>query len=271
MRDPKEIKEFKEMLGDRVVVSPTGIAVLNKSDEPEKHTEDIQEIITKVPTWIVRWGITLLFSTILIIVAISALVPYPEMIKSPLKLQSLGNTVSVVADTAGLIVKVFVEKNSAVKKGQPLMEIKKEIDQKSYIIQAPNNGRVGFSAIVQAGSIAEKNQEMFKIHPLSEQFFGVMYIPKNDISKIKVGQEVLIKLAGSSSVGNNAMQGKVDFVADEPVNDHFLVKVAFTKPSTKAGNFEIKSWMEFDAQIITNKSNLFLKVFGNILDVYKSI
>jgi hypothetical protein len=36
------------------------------------------------------------------------------------------------------------------------------------------------------------------------------------------------------------MQGKVDFVADEPVNDHFLIKVAFIKPKV-IGEFEVKT------------------------------
>src|SRR5688572_22310423 len=113
MPNTKDIN--KELFEGRVVISPHGISVLSDREKPEKHTGDIQEIITQVPTWIVRWGITLLFSTILIIAAISALVPYPEIIKSPLKLQSISNTVSVAADSGGRITKVFVEKNVAVR------------------------------------------------------------------------------------------------------------------------------------------------------------
>jgi multidrug efflux pump subunit AcrA (membrane-fusion protein) len=270
IQDPKEIKDFNEILANRVIVSKDGIVVFEKKEEAGKHTEDIQEIITKVPSWIVRWGITLLFSTILIMVAISVLVPYPEMVKSPMKLQSFGNSISVVADQSGLIIKVFVEKSMIVKHGQPLIEIK-GINQEQYILKAPGDGRVGFSAIIQPGSIIERNQEIFKIHEPNEQFYGLMTIPKNAINKIKIGQEVLIKLAGSSSVDNNVMQGKIDFVADEPVNDRFLVKVAFAKPSLATRKVEIKSWMEFEAQIITKKSNLFHKVFGSIIDVYNNI
>jgi hypothetical protein len=261
MRDPKEIKEFKKMLEDRVVISKDGIAVFNKPDVPEKHTEEIEEIITKVPSWIVRWGITLLFSTILIVVAISVLVPYPEMVKYPLKLQSFSSSVPVIADTSGRITKVFIEKGMVVKKGQPLVEI-----QKSYVLKAPRDGRIGFSAIVQPGSFAGQNQEMFKIHPLNEQFYGVIYVSTNAINKIRVGQEVLIKLSGSSSADNNTMRGKVDFVADEPINNRFLVKVSFSDLRAATQKFEIKNWMEFDAQIITKKSNLFNRLFRSIID-----
>ncbi|GAB2978933.1 hypothetical protein GCM10027049_13220 [Mucilaginibacter puniceus] len=264
MHEPNEINDLRKLLVDSLAISPNGIAVINKHIEPEKHTEDIQEIITKVPSWIVRWGITLLFSIILIIVAISVLVPYPEIYKSPLKLQSLGNTISIVADAPGHITNVFIKRNMVVKQGQPLIEVQKDIDQKSYIIQATGDGRVGFSAIVKERSIVAKNQEMFKIHPLNEQFYGVLYIPKNTISKIKVGQEVLVKLTSASTAGN-AMKGKVDFVSDEPVNNLFLVKVEFINPKI-AGGFEIKSWNEFEAEIITKKSNVFFKIFGSITE-----
>lgn len=267
MRDPKEIKEFKRMLEDRVIISPNGIAVFKKPDEPEKHTEEIQEIITKVPSWIVRWGIALLFGAILIIAAIAALVPYPEMIKSPLKLQSLGNTISIVIDAPGVITKVFIEKNMAVKKGQPLIEIRKDIDQKPYILKAPNDGVVGFSAIVQPGTVTVQKQELLKLHPFNEHFFGIMHIRKNEILKIRIGQDVIIKLAGTTSQGGNSMRGKVDFVADEPIKDHFLVKVVFDK-SDGAKNTRIDNWMEFEAQVIIKKSNLFNKLFGSITDKF---
>lgn len=282
MQDPRKIKDFEKILEDRVIISPNGIEVSNKPGQPsqpgqpskpgqpgqlEKHTEEIQEIITKVPTWIVRYGITLLFIIILAMLSISILVPYPEIVRSPLKLQSTGNTVSVGADTSGRITKVFIGKNMAVKKGQLLIEIRKDIDQKTYILKAPNEGTVGFSAIVQPGNIAVQNQELLKIHPLNEQFFGVMYIRKNEINKIKVGQDVIIKLTGTTSQVNNSMRGKVDFVADEPIKDHFFVKVLFDN-SDVARSVKMKNWMEFEAQIVIQKSNLFKKIFGNILKAY---
>lgn len=269
MHDAKDIKEFKQMLEKSVAISKNGIVVIDKTNNAEKHTEEIQEIITKVPSWIVRWGITLLFSSLLIIVAISALIPYPEMIKLPLKLQSLGATASIKADASGRITKVFVKKNMIVKQGQPLIEVQKDIDQKTYILKALTDGRVGFLAIIQPGSIVAQNQEMIKIHPVGNHFFGLMQISKNDIGKVKVGQDVLIKPTGSFSMVNNAMQGKIEFVADEPVNNHFYAKVAFTTPTTRNGNFEIKSWMDFEAEIITKKSNLFYKLFGSVIDAYK--
>lgn len=84
--------------------------------------------------------------------------------------------------------------------------------------------------MVQANIIPDIKQELFKIRPLNEQFFGVMHIPKNDTSNINIGQDVLIKQAGASNGADTIMKGKVDLVADEPVKDHFLVKVVFIEP-----------------------------------------
>jgi hypothetical protein len=273
-RDMMTKRDVTKNLGgipqDRIVVSPNGIEIVSMDDKESKHTEDIQEIITKVPSWIVRWGIALIFSTIFIIVAISILVPYPNTVNATLKLKSIGYTVPVIADTPGHIIKVFVKQDMIVKKGQPLLEIRKDTDQKPYIIKAPRDGRVGFSTVVQANTVIDSKQEIFKIHPLNEQFFGVMRIPKTNINDIKIGQDVLIKQAGASLGNTDVIKGKVDFVPDEPVNNQFIVKVVFTNPVDYRKR-NLKGWMDFEGQIITKKSNLFLKLFGGIANVYNTI
>lgn len=43
------------------------------------NTEDIQEIITKVPSWILRWGIMVFFGILLMIATISVFVRYPDL------------------------------------------------------------------------------------------------------------------------------------------------------------------------------------------------
>lgn len=46
------------------------------------HSEEVSEIITAVPSWILRRGITLIFLVLLSIVLMSALIRYPDIIKT---------------------------------------------------------------------------------------------------------------------------------------------------------------------------------------------
>ena len=87
-------------------VSPTG-----EDLEGAVHTEDMQEIITKVPSWILRWGIMLFFGILLIIVGISVLVRYPDTIKGNMKIASTGISKQIITNMPGRVAKLMVKKN----------------------------------------------------------------------------------------------------------------------------------------------------------------
>jgi len=256
---------MKEIEESAIKITPNGILVQNVNEEPGRHTEDIQEIITKVPSWIVRWGITLFFGVLLIVLAISVLVRYPDMVKAPVKLQSLGNTSSVVANTSGIITRVFVNKDQPVKNGQALVEIQNISDRKLYILKAPQDGITGFSAIIQAGAAILSNQEMFRIHPHNEQYFGVIQITQTNVSKIKKGQDVLINLSNYPSEKYGPLKGKIDYVANEPAkNGFFVAKISFDNDAAAYKNIRLANWMTGEAQVITEDVSLQSRILNSI-------
>ena len=48
----------------------------------ELRSEEVQEILTKVPNWMIRWGNTLFLFLIVLLLALSWLVKYPDIITS---------------------------------------------------------------------------------------------------------------------------------------------------------------------------------------------
>ena len=55
---------------------------INEADNPlnrlEVNSEEVQDIITAGPSWILRRGITLIFGILLTIVLVSAFIKYPQ-------------------------------------------------------------------------------------------------------------------------------------------------------------------------------------------------
>jgi len=256
---------MKEVDESTIKITPNGILVQKADEELGRHTEDIQEIITKVPSWIVRWGIAFFFGVLLIAVAISILVRYPDMVKAPVRLQSSGNVASITANAPGSIIRVFIKKGQEVKKGQALAEIQNTTDYKHYILKAPQEGMVGFSAIVQAGVTILPNQEMFRIHPHNEQYFGIVQISQNNISKIKEGQDVLINLSNYPSEKYGPLKGKIDYVANEPANNGlFVAKITFANNADAYKNIRLGNWMTGEAQVITEDVSLQSRILNSI-------
>jgi HlyD family type I secretion membrane fusion protein len=87
-------------------------------NELEVNSEEVQEIITAVPSWILRRGITLIFGILLAIVGISAFIQYPDVIKTTLKVNSLNAPKAVFVKQTGKIVALLAREGETVKQNQ---------------------------------------------------------------------------------------------------------------------------------------------------------
>jgi len=86
----------------------------------EVNSEEIQEIITAVPSWILRRGITLIFGILLAIALVSAYIQYPDVIKANLKVNSLNAPKAVLVKQTGKIVTLLAKEGVTVVQHQPL-------------------------------------------------------------------------------------------------------------------------------------------------------
>lgn len=86
----------------------------------ETHSEAVTEIITAIPSWILRRGITLIFAVLLMIVLLSAFIRYPDIVKTSLRVNSLNSPKPVIAHQQGKLVKILVKEGDLVKEKQAL-------------------------------------------------------------------------------------------------------------------------------------------------------
>lgn len=101
-----------------------------------RNSEEIQEIITAVPSWILRRGILLIFMVLLSVVLLSAIISYPDVVKTPLKINSLNSPKTASAHQSGKLVKLLVRENEQVVAQQPLAFIESVGKHKDVILLA---------------------------------------------------------------------------------------------------------------------------------------
>ena len=82
----------------------------------EIRSEEIEEILGKAPNWIIRRGITAIFSVIILIFIGSYIFKYPDIINSTIVITSENVPATIVAKTSGKITDIFVADNQPVKK-----------------------------------------------------------------------------------------------------------------------------------------------------------
>lgn len=86
----------------------------------ENHSDEVNEIITAVPAWILRRGIMVVFFVILSIILLAAFIRYPDVISTSLKINSLNAPKPVYAKRAGKLMELLLPENKKVEIGAPL-------------------------------------------------------------------------------------------------------------------------------------------------------
>lgn len=420
-----------------------------------RHTDDMQDIITAVPGWLLRWGISLFFGVLVLIVGLGALIRYPDIVNAQLRIDSPNSPKPVVAKISGKLVQLLVNETETVKAGQPLaylestashskvlaliknlkllqqqalqqqpfnntlfnqadnnqfgelqsayqvffqeylsynstvnngfivkkkgylqkdladlakqqqqLKSEKAIEQKDfaltdeeyemhkklaqqrvetkaelrqeeskylakktalvqtesaiitgdnnyaakqkeileldnqvqeerskflqalnslvstaedwkskYVLTASQAGKLSYAGIIQENQVLSPGQDVFYIDPGNEAFFGEMTISQNNMGKVKVGQQVLVKLRSYPFEEYGMIRGKIKYIADVPYKDSiFVSKVDFSvrNSSDLKKPIHLKQGMMADAEIITQDATIlqrlarsFFKITGN--------
>ena len=83
-------------------------------------SRDIQQILGDPPGWILRWGISLVFVAVAVLMLLSYLIKYPDVVTAPVSLTTQNPPIRVFTRTSGKISQLLVEPKQAVKAGQLL-------------------------------------------------------------------------------------------------------------------------------------------------------
>ncbi|MCX2678490.1 HlyD family efflux transporter periplasmic adaptor subunit [Galbibacter sp. EGI 63066] len=94
------------------------------TEEFNIRSEEVQEILTKPPAWIVRWGITLIFFFTIIILTLSFIIKYPDFVVAKVVITTKQPTEKVVARYSGQLDKVLINNKDTVEVNQELALIK---------------------------------------------------------------------------------------------------------------------------------------------------
>ncbi|MBI5540708.1 MAG: HlyD family efflux transporter periplasmic adaptor subunit [Bacteroidia bacterium] len=89
----------------------------------ELRSEEVQEILGRPPRWILRWGIILLFSVVLLLFVGSWFYKYPDVIVSDISVTTENIPATMVAKSSGKIIKLFVKDKQIVQQNQILAAI----------------------------------------------------------------------------------------------------------------------------------------------------
>ena len=93
----------------------------DRSSHIELRSEEVQEIMGTVPSWVIRWGITVLFMAVIGALILSWFIKYPDILPAQVVLSSDPPPLRLVAPVSAKVDHIFVKEDQSVKTGDWLM------------------------------------------------------------------------------------------------------------------------------------------------------
>ena len=94
---------------------------MENNNDIEFRSEEGQEVMGEIPSWIIRWGITLLTAVVLTLVIGSCFFRYPDVISTRMTLTSHEPVAQLVARSSGKISRLYVADGEPVCREQLLV------------------------------------------------------------------------------------------------------------------------------------------------------
>lgn len=90
----------------------------NHSSYSSVRSEEVEELITRIPHSLVRWGTTVIFLLVIAFFIGTWLIRYPDVVSAPFRLTSVNAPKSIVTRSEGRLVRLFVQNGQNVQANQ---------------------------------------------------------------------------------------------------------------------------------------------------------
>lgn len=100
----------------------------------ELRSEEVQDILTKVPHWMIRWGTVLIFVIIIMMFLVSWFIKYPDVVKTEIVITTNIPPEKIVSKSSGRIEAILVKDKSVVSKNSVLAIIENTANYKDVFL-----------------------------------------------------------------------------------------------------------------------------------------
>ncbi|SHM45778.1 HlyD family secretion protein [Chryseobacterium polytrichastri] len=152
-------------------------------DNIQLRSESVQDILTQPPHWMIRWGNTIIFIILLLILVMSYIIKYPEFIPAPIVVTSQNPPEKLEARISTKIEKIFIKDHQEVKKNEVLM-----------VMQSAANYKDILELKKLVDSIAPNQLRSFPVQQSSHFKLGELQGDYNNFAKAFQDEELFTRL-----------------------------------------------------------------------------
>ena len=136
--------------------------------------------------------------------------------------------------------------------------------KKQYVISSPAKGTLIYGDFLQENQLIKMGEELFYVNANKEDYYGEILIPQSKSSKVKVGQEVLIKVQSYPYQEYGYLRGRIDYISDIPIRDSVFFSKVILNRNEKDSVIKLKPGILADADIITEDQSIIKRIWLNL-------
>lgn len=156
--------------------------------EVKIRSEEVHEILSHVPHWIIRWGITLLFTLLLVLLFLAWLIKYPDTVRGQVILTTQVSPARLASQTDGTLEEVYVADGTWVDKGALIAKITNPVSEHALAyLQEFLDG------IQKSLDKHSQKSQVFTSTPAHEHIFGDLQEEYNNLCSLYQDYAKLVK------------------------------------------------------------------------------
>jgi len=136
--------------------------------------------------------------------------------------------------------------------------------KKQYVISSTSKGILIYGDFLQENQLVKMGDVLFYVNANKDDYYGEILIPQVKSSKVKVGQDVLIKVQSYPYQEYGYLRGKINYISDIPIKDSvFFSRVILTR-NEQDSVIRLKPGILADADVITEDQSIFKRIWLNL-------
>lgn len=242
-------------------------------EDPEdihlNENREIQQILGDPPGWILRWGILLVFMAVAVLILLSWLIKFPDVITVPFVLTTENPPIEVVARTNGKIKTLPVEPKTRIKQGDLLAIMENTADKDDVLLLEKEISSIGQNPSLQnlLDTKFSKKMNIGTIQPAFAQFsksleeLRYVFYQNNSLQQIAAleGQINQLRSLNQSLENQKKTLGDVVDLAQQNLkrNEELFTKKVASQLEVENANTELlrsrQQLENMNAEIINNQ------------------
>lgn len=152
-------------------------------EDTELRSEGVQDILTRPPHWMIRWGNSIIMLILVCILCLSYFIKYPELVQAPIIVTSKNPPEKIEARISSKIEKIFIRNNQKVKRGDIMM-----------VLQSTANYEDVLTLRRIIDSTSQKNISSFPIQKINLFKLGELQSEYNTFAKAFQDEQLFSRL-----------------------------------------------------------------------------